>query len=57
MARILTSNFIQALRIAIHTQREQEKEWGYTRDSSFVAGLQEILDAALRGETIKVSES
>lgn len=55
--RILTTNFIAALRIAIETQSKREREeWGYTGDSILVAGWKQILEAAERGEQIEVRE-
>lgn len=55
MVTILQSNLISALHTVIKDQRAYEREkLGYTMDSGLVAGWQEVLSAAQRGEEIKV---
>jgi hypothetical protein len=50
---------IEALRIAILSQRERERARGYTSDSAMVASWQEILDAVQdgRGDEIFLKDS
>lgn len=55
MVTILQSNLITALHTVIKEQRAFERaHLGYTMDSGLVAGWQQVLTAAQRGEEIVV---
>lgn len=47
-----SSNLLTALSIAMKKAREEEAKNGYTRDSGFVSGLQELYDAIESGDDI-----
>ena len=42
MVTMLKENFLSALHLAIEDRRKMEKGMGYTGDSIYVAGLEEI---------------
>ena len=57
MQTISQNNLIVALARSISYQRDYERtRLGYTRDSAQVAGWQEVLDAAKKGEKIVVTQ-
>ena len=57
MQTLTQANLITALSRSISYQRDYERtRLGYTRDSGQVAGWQEVLDAANRGEQIVVTQ-
>jgi hypothetical protein len=55
---LLKSNLIQALSLAIKTQRQIEKEiLCYTSDSALVAGWEATLKALQEGEEVKIKDN
>lgn len=54
MVTMYRSNLASALHVAIEERRKVEKQYGYTGDSGFVAGLVQILDAINRGEQVVI---
>lgn len=57
--RMLTSNFIAAMSLAIRKQEELEKARGFTGDmcSAFLAGLRAVRDAANNNEAVYIRDS
>ena len=53
---IRIENLKLALRIAISETEQAEKQSGYRGDSAFLRGIKDVLEAAERGETIRVVE-
>ena len=45
------SNLLAALHRFLKDAREYEKKQGYTRDSGFVGGIQELFDKVKTGES------
>jgi len=45
------SNLLTALHQFLKNAREAEAKMGYTRDSGFVGGIQELVDKVQDGET------
>lgn len=54
--RMLTQNFMTALQIAIKQQTLEETKLKLPSDSSFLAGLREVLEAVHRGERIEIQD-
>lgn len=49
--KVYRSNLMMALNVAIRKVEEEEKKSGYTMNSSFLYGIQELYDKLEKGET------
>lgn len=56
MAKVLRSNLVAYLLITMTEQGEIERLQGFKQESSFLAGLKEVLKALKRGESLEIVE-